>query len=103
MQKRQVETALGANIDRSVSPLFVADLERAYEKSGVVDHVLIWDQLRSWWPRSIWTPDVTTIAELITDCDSFPDPFVLSGIAAAATDSFGVCVTTDALRRGPSE
>jgi phthiodiolone/phenolphthiodiolone dimycocerosates ketoreductase len=87
---RTPTTALGAHLDRSQAPTMAADIARAYEATGVVDEILTWDQLTSWFPRALWRPDITPMAAISPDPDSFSDPFLLAALAAAATERLGV-------------
>ncbi|AFR48211.1 LLM class flavin-dependent oxidoreductase [Gordonia sp. KTR9] len=102
--KRQVETMVPYLGDRNIDPRMAGAFARALEASGVVDYMQTWDQLTSWWPQSVWTPANTPRAATgMADPDSFADPFILAGIGAASTESLGVGVSTDAIRRGPAE
>ena len=98
-----VETAVPSVLDRSFPPTMAGDIARRLEESGVVDYFQAWEQLVSWWPRSLWTPDVTPLAEVMPDSDSFADAFVLATCAALATDHIGLSLSTDAVRTAPAE
>jgi len=98
-----VETAVPLLFDRWSPPQLAGQGARILEQSGVVDHLYVWDQLISWWPKALWRPDHAPLAETMADCDSFADAFVIAAMAAAVTDNLGVGVSTDAVRRGPAE
>jgi phthiodiolone/phenolphthiodiolone dimycocerosates ketoreductase len=98
----RVRTAVPILADRSLSPRVVAMPAQYLEQSGVVDYAYIWDQLAGFWPGGLWRPENTPLAEHL-DHESMPDPFVLSSFTAAATQNLGLCVSTDAIRRGPAE
>lgn len=100
---RSMETAIPFSLDRSWSAEVAVDFARAMEQSGVFDYFLAWDQLVSWWPKGLWTPENTSMAAVSKDPDSFNDAFMLAGIAAATTSELGAAVSTDAIRRGPAE
>lgn len=97
----QVETMVPVPVDRT-SVHLTAQSARALEESGVVDYFQAWDQLIGFWPPSLWRPEHTVFANVVNDCDSFADAFVLAAFAAATT-RLGVAVSTDAIRRGPAE
>jgi len=103
MTAARLRTALGAHISRDLSPKLAIDIARLCEASGAIDEYLTWDQLVSFWPRELWRPDVTPMAGMIPDCDSFHDAFLLAALAMSGTERLGVAVTTDAIRRGPVE
>jgi hypothetical protein len=80
-------TSVPVHFDRSRSPRLVGDIARALEASGVVDYFQTYDQLTNLLPNALWTPDVTPLAELSADNDSFADGLLL----AALTPSTSVC------------
>jgi phthiodiolone/phenolphthiodiolone dimycocerosates ketoreductase len=73
------------------------------EDTGVVDDVLITDQLTSWWPLDMWDPKYTPNADRRPDVDSFADSFILGALSIQAAPDLGVHVSTDSVRRGPAE
>ena len=80
------------------------EMARRIEASGDVDQVLVWDQLMSWFPQHLWTPENTPLAAVAPDVDSINDPFATLCFALAATEGkIGFGVGTDMLRRNPSE
>ncbi len=98
-----VRTAVPIVADRHFPAAAFAQAAQAIAQSGVVDDVQVWDQLTSWFPQGLWTPDRTPMAALMPDCDSFPDAFVMAGYAAAAGPGAGLVLSSDAVRRGPAE
>lgn len=102
MAARTLETAIPFQLDRAVDPRMAGEFGKAMDDSGVVDHIMAWDQLVSWNPRSLWKPENTPLANVMKDCDSYADVFVLAAIAAA-TSNIGIMVSADAIRRGPAE
>jgi phthiodiolone/phenolphthiodiolone dimycocerosates ketoreductase len=71
--------------------------------SGVVDELLIWDQLTNFWPRQLWTTDESPMAALLPDLDSYSDAFSISAYVAGQAPGIGHAISTDAIRRGPAE
>ncbi|WAJ45355.1 LLM class flavin-dependent oxidoreductase [Mycobacterium sp. Aquia_216] len=99
-----VTTSVPVHFDRSQSPKLVGEIARAMEASGAVDYFQTYDQLTNLLPNALWTPDVTPLAELSPDCDSFADGLLLAAFGMAATEgTLGLSWTTDAVRRGPAE
>lgn len=98
-----VETAIVVDASRHAPLSMFAERVKALEASGVVDYVHIWDQLTSWWPREMWNTDNTPLAATIPDIDSFPDSFGLAAVGAHAAPGLGMCISSDAIRRGPAE
>jgi phthiodiolone/phenolphthiodiolone dimycocerosates ketoreductase len=103
MTRRVARTAIPVTIDRNFAATMFGETVKAVHSSGVVDDVQMWDQLTSWWPRSLWTPENTPMAQVIPDVDSFPDVFVYAGYAAAMAPGIGTALSSDGLRRGPGE
>jgi phthiodiolone/phenolphthiodiolone dimycocerosates ketoreductase len=97
------QTCLPVPVDRYLPPEAVADMVRVIEGSGVVDDMLLWDQLTHWWPQALWTEENTHLASWMKDSDSFADVFVMAGYLHAAAPRLGTVISTDALRRGPAE
>jgi phthiodiolone/phenolphthiodiolone dimycocerosates ketoreductase len=81
----------------------IAEQAKQLADSGAVDHLLLFDQMLSWWPQSLWTPKNAPIAAMSPDYESFPDPFTLGGYVAAKAPGLGIMVSTDAVRWGPAE
>jgi phthiodiolone/phenolphthiodiolone dimycocerosates ketoreductase len=76
---------------------------RAFEDSGVVDGITMWDQMMFFHPPSLWTPEYTPMAAMMPDFDSFVDPFATLAYAASAAPSLNLSIGTDAVRRSPAE
>lgn len=100
---RGVETAIVVDASRHTPLSTFVDRIKALEATGVVDYAHLWDQLTSWWPREMWNPDVTPLARALPDIDSFPDQFALGALGAYETPDLGMCISSDAIRRGPAE
>jgi phthiodiolone/phenolphthiodiolone dimycocerosates ketoreductase len=98
-----LRTAIPFGLDRSWSAELAVQFAQMMESSDAIDQFLAWDQLVSWWPKALWKPENTFMAEVSADPDSFNDAFMLAAIAAASTKNLGVAVSTDAIRRGPAE
>ena len=100
----QVETGIGIFWAlRELDPRSGGELAGLMAQSGAVDEVVIWDQMTSWWPNALWTPDVTAQASQLKDIDALSDPFITIAFALAANENLGWAVSTDALRRDPPE
>src|SRR5258706_557972 len=83
MSKGVVETAVPFQLDRSVDPRLAGVFAKELEAAGCVDYIMAWDQLVSWYPRCLWTPENAPIA--------------------SASSGIGISVSTDSIRRGPAE
>ena len=103
MGRGVVETAVLVDNNRHLPLTMLRDRVRAYDACGVVDEVMITDQLTSWFPRDMWTPENTGLATMVPDIDSFPDPFVAAALSLDSTEKVGISLATDAVRRGPAE
>lgn len=103
MAKSKVETTVLVDSNRHLPLAMMKNVVQALDASGVVDEVMITDQLTSWFPRDMWTPENTGLAALVPDIDSFPDPFVAAALSLSATQNLGISLATDAVRRGPAE
>src|SRR4051794_15779172 len=75
-----------------------AESVRAISASGVVDQMQIWDQMTSWFPPALWTPDRSPMAKVLPDIDSFPDAFAQSAYGSALAPDLGLVFSTDAVR-----
>lgn len=100
---RPVTTALAYSCDRYTPPSVFAQTAAAAHQSGVVDELLVWDQMTNFWPRNLWRPDVTPMAAALPDLDSYSDAFAMSAYMSATAPGLGMTVSTDAIRRGPAE
>jgi phthiodiolone/phenolphthiodiolone dimycocerosates ketoreductase len=99
----RIETSIPITVDRHFPPQAFGQFAAALQASGVVDYFQVWDQLTSWYPQALWTPENTPLATVMPDCDSFPDMWVMAGYASAAAPDLGVVISTDSIRRGPAE
>lgn len=98
-----IETAAALWPDRHIPIAAVAEQCRAYEASGVVDGVLIPDQLANFIPRQLWKPENTPLAAFMSDPDSLCDAFVIGAYVAAVAPALSLHLTTDSVRRPPAE
>jgi phthiodiolone/phenolphthiodiolone dimycocerosates ketoreductase len=98
-----VTTSIPLISDRFSPPSTFTAYARAAEASGVVDELLVWDQMSNFWPRQLWRPEHTPLAAVVPDIDSYADAFAVSAHVLASSPSLGIAVSTDAVRRGPAE
>jgi phthiodiolone/phenolphthiodiolone dimycocerosates ketoreductase len=103
MSDRTAETAVSISVTRHLPPAQFGEAARALEDSQVVDYLLAWDQLVSWWPPVLWRPDTSPLAAVMPDLDSFPDAFAMAAYGSAVAPKLGMTISTDGARRGPSE
>jgi phthiodiolone/phenolphthiodiolone dimycocerosates ketoreductase len=98
-----LETSIPIYADRHAGPQAFGQIAAAIQQSGAVDYFQVWDQLTSWYPQGLWTPENTPLATVMPDCDSFPDMFTMAGYASARAPDLGIVLSTDSCRRGPAE
>jgi phthiodiolone/phenolphthiodiolone dimycocerosates ketoreductase len=98
-----LETCVGLWTNRYLPAAMLAEQSKMLQDSGVVDGVLIPDQLAGFVPRQLWTPEHTPIAELVPDPDSGLDAFMVAPYVHAAAPNLNIHLTTDSIRRAPSE
>jgi phthiodiolone/phenolphthiodiolone dimycocerosates ketoreductase len=98
-----VTTSIPLISDRYTPPAMFAAYAQAAAASGVVDELLVWDQMTNFWPRQLWTPENSPMAALLPEIDSYADAYALSAYVLAAAPNLGITVSTDAIRRGPAE
>ena len=103
MTKRKVETAVAMAIDRNLPAQGVGDVAKLLQSSGVVDHMMMWDQLTSWIPPCLWNPTNTPLTGFVGDIDSFSDWNVMGAFGVAQAPGLGLSISMDSIRRGPSE
>src|SRR5271167_2439665 len=103
MSHRIARTAVPVTIDRNFPAPMFGEAVKALKASGVVDDVQLWDQLTSWWPPLLWTPENSPMANVMPDVDSFPDVFAYAAYAAAVAPGLGAAISTDGIRHGPAE
>lgn len=78
------------------------ELARRAEEDGFA---AVWwpDHLMGWHPDAVWTPDVTSLAEVQPSPHVYFDPFPMMAAAAAVTERLRVGVAvTDPIRRHPA-
>ena len=100
---RTVEVGVNHWPSRYLPPQAGAEFARQLESTGVVDWFQTWDQLVSFLPRVLWRPDVTPMARLSSDCDSYYNAAMVAMLAANATTRLNITTTLDAVRNGPAE
>jgi phthiodiolone/phenolphthiodiolone dimycocerosates ketoreductase len=98
-----VKTSLPLISDRFTPPSAFAAQAQAAAQSGVVDELLVWDQMTNFWPRQLWSADESPMAKVLPDIDSYADAFAVSAYVLASAPDLGVAISTDAIRRGPAE
>jgi len=98
-----VEFAVNYWPSRFLPPQAGAEFARQLEATGVVDWFQTWDQLVSFFPQALWRPDVTPLARLTSDCDSYYNAAMVAVLAANATTKLNITTTLDAVRNGPAE
>jgi phthiodiolone/phenolphthiodiolone dimycocerosates ketoreductase len=98
-----LETCVGVWTDRHFPADLMSQTCRALQDSGVVDGILIPDQLSGFIPRQLWSPDNTPMAAIIGDPDSAMDAFIAAAYAHAAAPELDLYLTTDSVRRNPAE
>jgi phthiodiolone/phenolphthiodiolone dimycocerosates ketoreductase len=100
---KAVEVAINYWPSRFLPPQAAADLAHRLEATGVVDWFQTWDQLVSFLPQALWREDVTPMARLSSDCDSYFNAGMVAMLAANATSTLNITTTLDAVRVGPAE
>jgi phthiodiolone/phenolphthiodiolone dimycocerosates ketoreductase len=103
MTKRRVETAVSVSVDRNFPAEAFGQAAKTLQSSGVVDQMLMWDQLTSWVPPCLWNEDFSPLAKVLPDLDSYPDWNVMCGYGVAQAPGLGTAISLDAIRRGPAE
>jgi phthiodiolone/phenolphthiodiolone dimycocerosates ketoreductase len=103
MPERIAETAGMLWPNRSGSPAAVAKAAKRMQDSGVVDGVIVSDQISHLTPPSLWTAENSPMAEVVPDLDSFDDAFITGTLAMAAAPGLALTIATDSIRRGPVE
>jgi len=100
---RKVEIDVAVGLSRYTPASAITAAARAFADCGVVDGITMWDQLTFFHPRCLWTPEITPMAAVLPDFDSFVDPFATLAYAASAAPSLNLSLGTDAVRRSPGE
>ena len=98
-----IRTGIGIWSSRFLDPRGTADYTRGMEAAGHIDQFVIWDQLTSWWPNSMWLTENTPLAEFAPDMDSLTDSFATAAFGLVGVEKMGWAVATDAIRREPAE
>jgi phthiodiolone/phenolphthiodiolone dimycocerosates ketoreductase len=98
-----IRTGIGIWSSRHMDPRSAAQYAKGLEAAGHIDQFVLWDQLTSWWPNSLWTPENTPLANVVPDMDSLQDPFLTAAFALGGTENLGFAICTDATRREPPE
>lgn len=97
-----VETAIPYGNNRNLPTSQIGPFAETMAQSGVVDAFWAWDELTSWFPKHLWTPEHTGFADVLP-LHSTNDPFLLAAMAMQAQPSLGVHLSTDAVRARPAE
>ncbi|CDO90392.1 hypothetical protein AWC29_25885 [Mycobacterium triplex] len=100
---KSVEVGVNYWPSRYLPPQAGAEFARQLEATGVVDWFQTWDQLVSFLPQALWRADVTPMARLSADCDSYYNAGMVAVLAANATTRLNITTTLDAVRNGPAE
>jgi phthiodiolone/phenolphthiodiolone dimycocerosates ketoreductase len=100
---RDVHTSVHYWPNRFHPPQAAADFAKQLEAEPAVDWFQTWDQLVSFLPQALWTPDVAPMAEFATDSDSYFNAAMISMLAANATTELHITTTLDSVRIGPAE
>lgn len=101
MTSRSVEIDVPVALSRYQPPPATAAVAAAYQASGVIDSLSVWDQMGLFHPPSLWTAENSAAA--LPDLESSPDPFSLLGYVAAAAPNMNFAINTDTVRRSPGE
>jgi phthiodiolone/phenolphthiodiolone dimycocerosates ketoreductase len=90
---------------RWLPPQATAQAAKEMQESGLVDDILIWDQITWFFPPSIWKAEnlPTGFIDAMPDADSFPDAFATAAYVLGQVPDMGVSISTESVRRGPLE
>jgi phthiodiolone/phenolphthiodiolone dimycocerosates ketoreductase len=100
---REVQTAVNYWPSRFLAPQAAAGFAQQLEAAPGVDWFQTWDQLVSFMPQGLWREDVTPMAAVSSDCDSYFNAAMIAMLAANATTTLNITTTLDAVRSGPAE
>ena len=103
MSKRIPETSVIAFGDRHLPVQVFADNVRALASSGVVDDLGMSDQMNSFFPPQLWTPENTPLANILPDPDSYPHGQTMLAYATALAPESQFSIMTDSIRNPPAE
>jgi phthiodiolone/phenolphthiodiolone dimycocerosates ketoreductase len=98
-----VEVGINYWPSRFLPPQAAAEFAKQLEDTGIVDWLQTFDQMVSFLPQALWRPEVTPMASLSSDCDSFYNAGMTAMLAASATTKLKITTTLDAVRTGPGE
>lgn len=96
-----LETGIPFDDHRSTPVSVIGPFADALEQNNV-DYLWLWDELSTWFPGNLWTPENTPAAGVI-DCNALYDPFVEAAFAVAHNHKIGLRLSTDAVRTAPVE
>jgi phthiodiolone/phenolphthiodiolone dimycocerosates ketoreductase len=103
MSRALPETAITLMVDRHFPASATLDAARAIEASGATDYLAVFDQMAGWCPPHLWTPENSPLYSVRQDADSLTDGFAMLSAMAAVAPTMGTVISTDSIRRGPSE
>jgi phthiodiolone/phenolphthiodiolone dimycocerosates ketoreductase len=96
-----IQTAIPFDDHRTTPIAAIPAFTRMLKDVGV-DFFWLWDEMSSWFPPNLWTPEITPMAAVV-DGNSTYDPFIEAAFAAAADPTVNIRLSTDAIRNGPAE
>lgn len=90
---------------RWLPPQATAMAAKEMQESGLVDDILIWDQITWFFPPSLWKAEnlPAGFIDVMRDADSFPDAFATAAYVLGQVPDLGVSISTESVRRGPLE
>lgn len=103
MSKKAPETSVIAFGDRHMPISVFADTVKTLAASGVVDDMGMSDQMNSFFPPMLWTPENTPLASLLPDIDSHADGHAMLAYATAIAPNANFSLMTDSIRHAPAE
>src|SRR5262245_25048697 len=103
MSDRPVEIAMPVQLNRHHPASMTLEFAKAMQASGIVDYLHGWDQLSSWWPRGLWSPEYTPHTAVAPDAGSFPNWVAMLSASVAVAPGIGTALAMDSIRRGPAE
>lgn len=103
MQTATPETSVIVFGDRHIPISVFSQTIKALAASGVVDDLGMSDQMGSFFPPCLWTPENTPLATILPDIDSHADGQAMLAYATAVAPTAKFSIMTDSIRRGPAE
>lgn len=100
---RNVETAVNWWPSRFLPPQAAAEFAKQLEATPGADWLQTWDQLVAVMPNALWRPEITPLAAITSDTDSFYNAGMIALLAANATTTLNITTTLDSVRIGPAE